>query len=303
MASDYTITEVDLLNLFTENENVRYVIPKYQRHYIWKKENWEDFYSDLTQNERHFLGSIILINKERNSRNPNLQIIDGQQRITTLSLLYAAIFERLNNINKESIPEKEKKFYDYYLVNLEKVLKIDKSEKLRLELSLTKQNNDDYCEIMNLIGLWESQNQSQTRFKTRRLYSAFQFFKDKLNDCEFTNIRQILDTVFTGKLISIEVGSNSDAFLLFESLNNRGEPLSATDLIKTKMFSELIDKLILDEDSAFKNWEKLIENIDDYKLQEKFLIHYYNAFKYKSEIFESTKATKTNLITHYEKLN
>ena len=105
--------------------------------------------------------------------------------------------------------------------------------------------------------------------------------------------------------MKIEVDSHSDAFMLFESLNNRGVPLSAIDLIKNKVLAELESREILSAEDAFDKWNIIINNLPDYSDQERFLRQYYNAFKYNRDLIKVggfTKATKSNLIKIYETL-
>ena len=106
--------------------------------------------------------------------------------------------------------------------------------------------------------------------------------------------------------MKIDVSSHSDAFTLLETLNNRGVPLSAVDLIKNKLLGKL-DKQGegAEIDSNFNRWNAIVNNLsDEYKIQESFLRQYYNAFKNESsiEVKRAPKAIKSNLIKIYEEL-
>ena len=74
-----------------------YEIPKYQREYIWGTKQWEELFNDLMENGAgYFLGSIICINTTQDTlNNPKFEVVDGQQRLTTLSLLLAALYRSL----------------------------------------------------------------------------------------------------------------------------------------------------------------------------------------------------------------
>ena len=122
-------------------------------------------------------------------------------------------------------------------------------------------------------------------------------------------VRNLLDKINSAVIVKIEVGNYSDAYTLFESLNNRGLPLSAMDLIKNKLLSEIdkrhkMGKSSIDMDDAFELWKKITENIEDYNLQERFLRQYYNAFRYddKIKVKNFPRATKSTLIKIYEQL-
>ena len=100
------------------------------------------------------------------------------------------------------------------------------------------------------------------------------------------------------------IGEVADAFVLFESLNNRGMPLTPVDLIKNYLLAESERKRVMDVDEAFQLWNEMLTNLgDNYATQERFLRHYYNAFKTElPEIPNAPVATRTNLIRIYDTL-
>ena len=104
--------------------------------------------------------------------------------------------------------------------------------------------------------------------------------------------------------VHITVSSQSDAFTLFESLNNRGLPLSAMDIIKNKMLGQMERKYAIDVDESFERWQGLIEAIPDAIDQERFLRHFYNTFKHRKEIKvdKVSRATRSLIIRIYETL-
>lgn len=86
--------------LLSPEHNVIYSVPKYQREYTWGRDQWEALFDDLFEQEEitgHFLGTIICVNDTRNTTSENiLEVIDGQQRLTTISLLLASVYSILN---------------------------------------------------------------------------------------------------------------------------------------------------------------------------------------------------------------
>ncbi|MGL5489850.1 MAG: DUF262 domain-containing protein, partial [Shewanella sp.] len=112
------------------------------------------------------------------------------------------------------------------------------------------------------------------------------------------------DKVNAATLVKIEVASHSDAYTLFESLNNRGVPLTAIDLMKNKLLAKLEQVEPGSIDKSFVSWTKVIEALgDDYGVQERFFRQYYNAFKPElKDIVSVPVATKSNLIHIFEKL-
>ena len=92
--------------IIKKDASFHYVIPKYQREYTWSYKEWDALYDDITENqEGYFIGSIICINTG-DSNYPRLEVIDGQQRLTTLCLFLLALYRRLNE-HKEEMDEDE----------------------------------------------------------------------------------------------------------------------------------------------------------------------------------------------------
>ena len=288
-------------DIFGIDRRVKYVVPKYQREYIWGKEQWENLFNDLLDNEEgYFLGSIICIDTGTDALSIRpLETIDGQQRLTTISLLFASIYDR---ILKESGSRSDDDFITEK--NNLKYRLIQKTNKNDLKLELSYQNNnfEDYKSILAKI-IYSISNIPRNA-GNRRICKAYRYFKENLSDLDYDQTIKILNKVYSASLVKIEVNSHSDAFILFETLNNRGIPLSAIDLIKNKILSELEKKDIKSIDDAFDDWKKLVDNLPDYPIQERFLRQYYNAFKYneKIKIEGAHRATRGNLIKIYEKL-
>ena len=291
--------------LFSPELTIKFVIPKYQREYTWKKENWDDLFNDIMgendSEEGPFLGSIICVNKTTEVLNSELEIIDGQQRLTTLSLFYAAVHTRL------LIEEKEDDDFRSELINLKyRLVQKKKPKETKLELSHQNNNFEDYKEILEESGILEVKEGRPKNLRNRRLYKAYSFFLVKLEPYSFTEVRRLLDKINSSHIIKIEVNTSSDAFNLFESINNRGVPLSAIDLIKNSLLSHLEKNKSKTMDDAFEEWKIITDNLtEDPKIQERFLRHYYNAFKHNDNIkvkIKEGKATKSNLIYIYEQL-
>ena len=287
-------------DIFGIDRRVKYVVPKYQREYIWGKEQWENLFNDLLDNEEgYFLGSIICIDTGTDALGIRpLETIDGQQRLTTISLLFASIYDRFleeSRTDDDFITEKN---------NLKHRL-IQRTNKSDLKIELSHQNNnfEDYKYILTEIGLHNVSNKPPN-LGNKRIYKAYRYFKENLSDLDYDQTIKILNKINLALLVKIEVNSHSDAFILFETLNNRGIPLSAIDLIKNNILSELEKKKIKSIDDAFDEWKKMVDNLPDYPIQERFLRQYYNAFKYekKIKIEGAHKATRGNLIKIYEKL-
>ena len=301
--------------IFKKNASLYYKIPKYQREYTWGYSEWYALYNDIMENnEGYFIGSIICINLG-DANYPVLEVVDGQQRLTTLCLLLGTLYQKLFS-RKESIPEDDRDV----LSDLSKSLKNKncKENGLALVPQIQSFNLDDFNYAMHTLGLRDFATKPN-RWGLRKMARACRYFSDLIDhDLENTNdpigvLMEIKSKVFNAMLVKIEVSSHSDAYILFESLNNRGMPLTGIELMKNTIMARA-EKFGMSVDDCYDRWQKLLEYLtDDYQTQERFFRHNYNAFKdelnrpFRKE--EQKKkdplgylATKSNLLSIYEKL-
>ena len=303
-AQNYPISSI----LDTEAK-VRFAVPKYQREYIWKKTHWEDLFDDVQTNPAgHFLGSIICINRAEDAYQvQELELVDGQQRLTTLSIFYAAIYAQFAKF--QDLDEETK--HELYNLKYRLLIKGPKSV-LRVEPSYQNRNFQDYRAVLGEAGILKDVEQP-ANLGNRRIMKAYRYFEERLDQVNEKGkrlfpvpaLRELMEKVNAASLVKIEVNSHSDAFILFESLNNRGEPLSALDLIKNKLLAVLEKQQADSIDENFKKWNRLLENLtDDYAVQERYLRQFYNAFKFKEKIAVKgfALATRSNIIQIYETL-
>lgn len=292
-----------------------YVIPKYQREYTWSYKEWDALYDDITENlEGYFIGSIICINTS-DSFNPCLEVIDGQQRLTTLCLLLLAIYRHLNKFRDEL---DEDALIEIPLIRKSLQNSKNKSNRLILLPQTLNYNQDDFATVMYENGVLDYAKKVQNYGK-RKIYRCFSHFLYKidqdLNESadKIASLLEIKNKVCKAIMVKIEVTSHSDAYILFESLNNRGTPLTAIDLMRNLIMAKT-ENAGLTVDDCFEQWKELLELLtDDYATQERFFRYYYNAFKNRlNEPFRKDDlkkkdplgivATKSNLLQIYEKL-
>lgn len=300
--------------ILKKDASFHYVIPKYQREYTWSYKEWDALYDDITENlEGYFIGSIICINIG-DSNYPRLEVIDGQQRLTTLCLFLLALYRRLNE-HKEEMEED-----DLFEVSwIRKTLQNNKnSNGLILLPQVQNYNQDDFSMVMYENGILKYAKKIP-HFGHRKIARCFNWFLYKIDqdlnksDDKVATLLEIKKKVCNAMLVKIEVSSHSDAYVLFESLNNRGTPLTAIDLMKNLIMARA-EKVGLTVDDCFEQWKELLEDLtDDYATQERFFRYYYNAFKNKlNEPFRrgdlkkkdplGIVATKSNLLQIYERL-
>lgn len=306
--------------IFSNEKTIIYKIPKYQREYTWGQKEWGLLFNDIIENDYgYFLGSIICVDKSESAMGDvELEVIDGQQRITSLSILLIALYEKLN-VFKDILDEDQ--VTDLNNVKRELVIRRDGENISRLTPQVQNDNRNDYFSLLSEKGLLTTA-EKRNYAGLRRIYKAYYYFSNAIDkfideigpstdEERVSALFELVRRFNSAVLVSIEVETNKDAYMLFESLNNRGVPLSAIDLIKNLLIS------ISDRDNkseeCYNKWKKIITYLsDDYSVQERFFRQFYNAYReelnkpYKTE--GKTKyalgylATRTTLLDIYEKL-
>ncbi len=324
-----TVDQTTVAEIFSINSDKIYRIPKYQREYTWGINDWDALFNDVTDNEHgYFLGSYICVNS--GSLNGTiLEVIDGQQRFSTLMLLLTALYEKLSE-HKDDMDDDDRND----LANLRSELANKKQTfasngkkkteyKQRLFLQKQNMNDEDFSYILYENGIITDQKVKPSNFGNRRIAKAYRHF-GKLIDDEVAEIRKeqpniteigallgLVRKFETAVLVGIEVDTNKDAYMLFESLNHRGVPLSALDLIKNTLIAQAEDAS--DADNSYEKWKYILNCVgqDDYSVQERFFRQYYNAFREElNEPYPKTDkryylgylATRTTLLDIYEKM-
>ncbi|MCQ2692431.1 DUF262 and DUF1524 domain-containing protein [Helicobacter pylori] len=218
-----------LLGFFEENQNNQFVIPIYQRLYSWKKEQCKQLWDDIIKiggNDKmngHFIGSILYV-LDGNTPSSPLLIIDGQQRLTTITLLFIALRNRSSDEVK--ILEKfSRKEIESYLINNNK----DGDKKFRLILS-----ESDKDTLLFLI----DKNKRKPSEPSVKIMENFKLFEKWISE----NTDK-LETIFKGleKLMIVYIAldkEKDDPQLIFESMNSKGIELTQTDLIRNYIVME-----------------------------------------------------------------
>ena len=306
--------------IFSNEKTIIYKIPKYQREYTWGQKEWGLLFNDIIENDYgYFLGSIICVDKSVSAMGDvELEVIDGQQRITSLSILLVSLYEKLTAFKKML---DEDQVTDLNNIKRELVIREDGENIARLTPQIQNDNRNDYFSLLCEKGLL-SDIEKKNYAGLRRIYKAYYYFSNAIDKyieelqpkTDIEKIKILFELVRrfnSAVLVSIEVETNKDAYMLFESLNNRGVPLSAIDLIKNLLIS--ISDRDGKSDDCYNKWKKIISYLsDDYGVQERFFRQFYNAYRdelnrpYRTE--GKTKyalgylATRTTLLDIYEKL-
>lgn len=232
------------LHEFISGQQIQFVIPVYQRNYDWLIDNCDQLFSDLTKLSRsdrhsHFFGSIVTSSAGSGF---NRFVIDGQQRLTTISLLLLAGIKAVNDGTLEIKNEyRKEEAYDLFLnakyCNSERKIKLVPIENDRIA----------YDEIFN-----EEDSFDEDSKVTRNYRHFYDLLTKKPQALSFD---QLLDAIERLQIISIELDSDDDAQLIFESLNSTGLALTEADKIRNYLLMSLTPE---EQQVCFKNyWQKI----------------------------------------------
>lgn len=260
----------------------KYFVPPYQRPYAWKDEHREELFNDILENDKgYFLGTIIIVPSDKGGTN-SFDIIDGQQRVTTISILMVAIHKTLMDkkfaINIGNDMEKSQD-------NLTLKFCLGMQEESKYGFEPSNQNKDDYEYLLSRSNIFDSRKKEPKHFGNRRVSQAFNYFYNRLNELDSNADRKfdanavfkLLSKLLKAQVVVLKSQNISDAFTLFESLNNRGLPLSPIDILKNKLMSSLEKKgeKILERN---EDWKQITDNLGEKADQVRFLRHYYHVF-------------------------
>ena len=315
--NNITVNKYALSQLLNPDTKFIFEIPKYQREYTWGLKQWEALFDDLTENEQgYFLGSIICINSTTDPiLAPKFEVVDGQQRLTTFSLFLAALYDVLKTY-KDNLDEDQQSDLNQFKKKL--VLK-NTTDGIRIVPQIQNNNRGDYLGLLSKLGIIPKRDIPKNS-GNRRIEKAFNYFKERILNYISTNntsekvqnLFDIYEKVNAAIMVMIVVSSHSDAYTLFESLNDRGAPLSSVDLIKNLLLAKLDAEENSDINNYFDSWMLILSYLgEEYSNQERFFRQNYNAFrkalnkpflKEDRQYPLGTIATRTTMLDIYEKI-
>ena len=253
-----------------------YKVPSYQRDYSWKQDHWEDLWADiltvLNGESIHYMGSIVLQNKG----DKIYSVIDGQQRLSTLTLIVLATIKTIQalidkNIDKDNNIERVSLLTKKFLGDKDPG-SLTYSAKLELN-----ENNNSFFQT-HLMVFRQPLNEKTLGDSDKLLWQAYNFFLGKItthfqNNENGEDLANFLNKQVAERMmfIQIVVEDELSAYTVFETLNSRGVSLTVTDLLKNYLFS-LSTKVDLDH--VKEKWRKIVDTVglDNFPA---FLRHYW----------------------------
>ncbi|GAA8461205.1 DUF262 and DUF1524 domain-containing protein [Helicobacter pylori] len=258
-----------LLDFIGKSQEKQFVIPIYQRVYSWKKEQCKQLWDDIIktggndQIEGHFIGSIVFVHDGIYTTNYNeLLIIDGQQRLTTITLLFIALRDHLNDEDEFLEKFSHQKIQNRYLINSD-----EKGDK-KFKLILSESDRDT---LLSLI----DENRRKPSEPSLKIMENFKLFEEWIN-----KNADKLETIFKGleKLMVVEISlerGKDNPQLIFESMNSTGKDLTQTDLIRNYILMGLEpEKQKIFYEKYWRAMEKEFEQSKREDLFNNFVRHY-----------------------------
>ncbi|CAH0169407.1 DUF262 domain-containing protein [Peribacillus simplex] len=280
------------INQLLGSGNEQFIIPAYQRRYSWGEKQWSDLFNDiklLSQQDSHLLGTILCLTSNYAVGINQLELVDGQQRTTTLTLLLKALSDKFTKLKLDELHKEINSLL--YCKGLDRVLK--------RKVILGDLDNLDYEKFMK--------NEDINTIKNQKIIEGYNFFMQKLNELDLTELLEyhykLVNNTYT---IRLDVGNAKDAYKLFETINNRGLSLSPTDIIKNFLLghSSLIDDNTLEKVKG--SWTELIINLDGIKTDDFFRQYLSSQLKRKitgSTIIDEFKKYYFESVIEAENLN
>ncbi len=241
-----------------------YKVPAYQRDYSWTDEQWEDLWLDIAElrpdsDKRHYMGAVVV--KAESDR--QFLIIDGQQRIATLTILGLSVINRLQHIAANGGPPENKERAE--ALRSRYIGEKDPASLTEISKLALNKHDDGFFQDY-LVQLRRPINPRSLPKSNKLLWECFAYFEKQIAGDpgladDGLRLAELLSEVVARRLlfISIIVDDEMSAYTVFETLNARGLELTTTDLLKNYLFSRLHSTN--DLEAVQRRWERLIATV------------------------------------------
>ena len=271
----------NLDNLIKLND-IQFVIPVYQRNYDWTEKHCKVLLNDIIEagknKKEHFIGSIVYVNDNKPATSvKELIVVDGQQRLTTITLIYLRLYRLLDGIGNEPL---KNKIYKQYLIN-----EFANTPDKKIKLKPTANNDKALKHIYDNVKI--SHNEKSN------IIDNYTYFENNITE---NNYKEVLDGLSYLNIIDMALDRNiDDPQRIFESLNSTGLALSQGDLIRNYILMKLSSKE--QEEIYEKYWEYIEKDAKDESKNENmvsdfirdFMTSEYNKIPNKSRVYEEFK--------------
>lgn len=289
----------------------QFLIPRFQREYSWEKKNYKEFLEDMLdclyvsdgkiKNSQYFLGTMLFIGDYAEGTDKEIEVVDGQQRLTTITILFSVLSDKFLSLGEEKL---SKQIFRYIMTE------DDNGDDVRILKSKThypffsyyiQQRDKEYV-------------QDAVSDEEHCIEETYKFFYEQLDEKKLKSylngkngthhvealsyvdiLKALRDQVLQTTFVSISTTDKEQANMIFEILNAKGKRLAEVDLIKNKLFEVLDDTE--PADFAEEKWQNIKKTLSDGKENvgiETFYRHFWSA-KYK-------KSAKNKLYDDFNKV-
>lgn len=235
------------------------VIPRFQRPYSWDDENLEEFWNDVVQTDgnEYFIGSMVLFESGRQE----FGVVDGQQRLTTITILLCVIRNAFQELKSENLAK-----------GIHSLIERGDRDSVNRFVVMTETSYPFFAEEIQKFD--EKDFATEPQREEKRLQASYEFFEKKVQSMlldvanrtdlsaegkqeeKIAKLKNLRDSVLFLSLIRIELDDEDDAYLIFETLNTRGKDLALTDLLKNHFLKTIKGKGSVD--TAKELWAKVL---------------------------------------------
>ena len=280
MVREFSADVKEIRNIL-RTEDVTYMIPRYQRGYSWRRPQTSALWDDMLEEEYGlFIGTILLNQGER--REDRVQIIDGQQRLLTITILLSSIRDELEKIGGGGAERRAAKVQLMYIEDEEyedRIVKIETAKDIR-----------DYFMDAIIEPKRERTVREAVTDQEKRIKSARTFFDSKIRQYlrdrgakkdvdKISWLEDLLKRVEKLSVVAINVERPEDAYKVFESVNAKGAALTLADILKSLIFRRIPPTASM-EDTAQTQWDKIHSNLEGTGFTMSKFIRYYWLSKY-----------------------
>lgn len=281
------------------NSKKQFLIPRFQREYSWEKKNYEEFINDIIvglkvdangmlSSEKYFLGTMLFIGSYTDGTTKEIQVVDGQQRLTTITILFSVISEKFKLAGQENL---SKIMFDYIMTmddNGESVRILKTNTSYPFFSNFIQDISKAHIEVPSSeeeICIEETYNYFKSILdenNIRKLLKKLNVIKCDAENTEYIDIlKAIRDRILNSVFVSISTDTKEQANMIFEILNAKGKRLAAIDLIKNKLFERV--NYTEPADFATETWKNIKKTLNSRKDMigfATFYRHFWNS-KYK----------------------
>ncbi|CAB9495348.1 DUF262 domain-containing protein [Alteromonas macleodii] len=295
-ANDKDIRDVFKLGYFK--------IPRFQRPYSWEKDEVENFWNDITKNNspEYFIGSMVVYQDSK----PYFGIVDGQQRLTTITLVLSAIRDAFIHLNQDDLAKGVHQYVEQPNIDnknefvlhsetsfpyLQNHIQSYKEQKIDLEVGSEEQKLKNAFELIT---------KKLTEFAGLQEVTSLQLELMPTDKDPLSLLKRLRDKILSLKLVFIQLDNEDDAYLIFETLNARGRDLKSSDLVKNLLLKTIKNNSV-SIDRPKQAWVSLVNKFDDIgetDALDNFILHYWiskQSYCTEKELFSKVKEHITSM--------